>query len=341
MKRVVVRVRKDTAKLELAQLLQLLESRGLEAGAVSYPGECLVVAEGKVDTPVNWLKGLAGVEVVVETESPFPLASLDVKATPTVVSIAPGVRVGGGEIVVIAGPCAVESRDQILTTAESVKASGAHALRGGIHKPRTSPYSFQGLGSEGISLLEEVRSLTGLPVVTEVLTVEDVDQLLPYVDVFQVGSRNMQNFSLLKVLGRIDKPVLLKRGMVATVDEWLQAAEYVLAGGNSNVILCERGIRCFEKRTRNVLDLSAVPLIKSLSHLPIVVDPSHGTGCRNLVPSMSLAAIAAGADGLMVEVHPNPYKALSDGEQSLTLMEFAALMDSVRQLVSALPRRVS
>ncbi len=339
MKRVVAKMRKGATKLEVAQALRLMECRKLEARFVNHPDGCMVVAEGEVKD-LSWLEGLAGVEEVVETKSAFPLASRDVRATPTTVSLAPGVQIGGGEVAVIAGPCAVEDRDQILTTAESVKASGAKALRGGAYKPRTNPYSFQGLGSEGVSLLEEARSLTGLPIVTEVMAPEDVEWLLPHVNVFQVGSRNMQNFSLLKTLGRVDKPVLLKRGMMATIDEWLQAAEYVLAGGNSNVILCERGIRCFEKRTRNVLDLSAVPLIKSLSHLPIVVDPSHGTGCRNLVPSMSLAAIAAGADGLIIEVHPNPEKALSDGDQSLTLSEFALLMESVRQLASVLPGRV-
>ena len=337
----VMKIKKNSAKFEISQLLQLMVDKGLEANIVNYFGEYIIIAEVKSGIPTSWLSNLTEIVDIIWTKSTFPLASLDVKTTSTIVSISPNVQVGGKDIIVIAGPCAVENRDQFLTTAESVKASGAKALRGGIYKPRTSPYTFQGLGNKGIPLLVEIQSLTGLPIVTEVITPEDIDQLLPYVDVFQVGARNMQNFSLLRTLSRINKPILLKRGMAATIDEWLQAAEYILAGGNSNIILCERGIRCFQQRTRNVLDISAVPLIKSLSHLPIIVDPSHGTGCRSLVLSMSLAAIAAGADGLIIEVHPNPEKALSDGEQSLSLTEFAALMESVRQLTMVLSHRIS
>ncbi len=337
----VMKIKKNSAKFEISQLLQLMVDKGLEANIVNYFGDYIIIAEVKSGIPTSWLSNLTEIVDIIWTKSTFPLASLDVKTTSTIVSISPNVQVGGKDIIVIAGPCAVENRDQFLTTAESVKASGAIALRGGIYKPRTSPYTFQGLGNKGIPLLAEIRSLTGLPIVTEVITPEDIDQLLPYVDVFQVGARNMQNFSLLRTLSRINKPILLKRGMAATIDEWLQAAEYILAGGNSNIILCERGIRCFQQRTRNVLDISAVPLIKSLSHLPIIVDPSHGTGCRSLVLSMSLAAIAAGADGLIIEVHPNPEKALSDGEQSLSLTEFAALMESVRQLTMVLSHKIS
>jgi 3-deoxy-7-phosphoheptulonate synthase len=230
----------------------------------------------------------------------------------------------------------VESREQLLETARGVASSGASVLRGGAFKPRSNPYSFQGLGSQGIDLLLEAREDTGLPIVTEVMSPEDVEWLAPQVDILQVGTRSMQNFPLLKALGRVDTPVLLKRGMASTVDEWLQAAEYILAGGNSRVILCERGIRSFDKSTRNTLDLSIVPLVKSLTHLPVVVDPSHATGKRHLVAPMSLAALAAGADGLIVEVHSRPEEALCDGPQSLDLPAFDGLMNRISRLMEAL-----
>ena len=246
-------------------------------------------------------------------------------------------KIGAGNRIVMAGPCAVENRQQLMDAAVAVKKAGAAVLRGGAFKPRSNPYSFQGLGSEGIALLREARDLTGLPIVTEVMSAEAVEWLEPHIDIFQVGARNMQNFPLLKTLGKTDKPVLLKRGSMATVDEWLQAAEYILFGGNFKVILCERGIRTFETRTRNTLDLNIVPLVKSLSHLPVIVDPSHGTGVRSLVAPMSMAAIAAGADGLIIEVHPRPGEALCDGSQSLPCEEFAVLMERLSRLVSVLP----
>jgi 3-deoxy-7-phosphoheptulonate synthase len=242
------------------------------------------------------------------------------------------VEIGAGSLVVIAGPCSVESEEQTLAIARAVKAAGADMLRGGAFKPRTSPYSFQGLGLEGLQILERAREETGLPVVTEVIDPRDVSWVAEYADVLQIGTRNMQNFSLLKEVGRCERPVLLKRGMYSTLDEWLNCAEYVLSEGNEAVILCERGIRTFERYTRNTLDLSAVPAIKELSRLPIIVDPTHSTGRLSLIAPMSLAAVAAGADGLIIEVHNNPAEALCDGDQALTPPVFSALMEHVRPL---------
>lgn len=248
------------------------------------------------------------------------------------------VLVGGEKIVVIAGPCSVESREQLLSVARSVKASGASMLRGGAFKPRTLPYSFQGLGLNGLKLLAEARDETGLPVVTEVMAPEDVVVVEEYADVLQIGARNMQNFPLLKRVGEASRPVMLKRGISATIEEWLSSAEYVLAEGNEDVIMCERGIRTFEKLTRFTLDLTAVPLLKELSHLPVIVDPSHGTGVRALVMPMAKASVAAGADGLLVEVHPRPEEAKSDGEQSLRPNDFQSLIEELRPLALAVGR---
>jgi len=249
-----------------------------------------------------------------------------------------GVEIGGEKVVVIAGPCAVETKDLMLKVAHAVKAAGGSMLRGGAFKPRTLPYSFQGLGEEGLKLLVEARDETGLPIVTEVLSPEDVKLVERYADVLQIGARNMQNYPLLKRVGDSRTPVLLKRGFSATIEELLGSAEYILSGGNDQVILCERGIRTFETMTRFTLDLTAVPALKALSHLPVIVDPSHGTGRRILVPPMSRAAVAAGADGLLIEVHPEPEKALSDGPQSLNIDEFEALMDSLKPVAQAVHR---
>jgi len=261
------------------------------------------------------------------------------KPTDTIVNIN-GVKVGGSEIVVIAGPCAVESREQLFETARSVRKSGAHILRGGAFKPRSSPYSFQGMGEEGLKLLYEIRKETGMPVVTEVMDTRQVEMVAQYADMIQIGSRNMQNYPLLKEAGICRKPVLLKRGMMATIDEYLMAAEYVLSHGNEQVILCERGIRTFETSTRNTLDLSAVPVLKRLTHLPVIVDPSHGTGVRWMVPPMAKAAVAVGADGLIMEVHYNPESALCDGYQSLSLEEFDSLMCDLRKIAQAVGREI-
>jgi 3-deoxy-7-phosphoheptulonate synthase len=250
------------------------------------------------------------------------------------------VEVGGSDIVVIAGPCAVESQEQLFETARAVKSGGARILRGGAFKPRSSPYSFQGLGEEGLKLLSLIREETGLPVVTEVMDTRQVELISEYADMIQIGSRNMQNFPLLKEAGMCRKPVLLKRGMMATIEEFLMAAEYILSQGNEQVILCERGIRTFETSTRNTLDLSAVPMLKSLSHLPVIVDPSHGTGLRWMVPAMAKAAVAVGADGLIMEVHYNPEKAICDGSQSLSLNEFNQLMPELKKIARAVDRDI-
>ncbi len=283
------------------------------------------------------IERMAGVERTVPILRPFKLASREFHPQDTVVMVN-GVPIGGRQVVVMAGPCAVESRDQLLETARAVKEAGAHVLRGGAFKPRTSPYSFQGLGEEGLRLLAEAREETGLLVVTEVMEPQLVPLVTTYADILQVGARNMQNYALLHAVGEAQRPVLLKRGMMSTIEELLMAAEYILSHGNDRVILCERGIRTFEHYTRNTLDISAVPLLKQLSHLPVIVDPSHGTGKWELVEPVSRAAVAAGADGLIIEVHPHPDKALSDGAQSLKPARFAALMQSLRPVAAAVGR---
>ncbi|MBR1420498.1 MAG: 3-deoxy-7-phosphoheptulonate synthase [Selenomonadaceae bacterium] len=274
------------------------------------------------------LDAMDGVEQTVAISKSYKLASREFHPTPSIINVA-GIPIGGENIVVMAGPCAVESREQLLESAELVKSGGAQFLRGGAYKPRTSPYSFQGLEEQGLKFLAEAREKTGLKVVTEVTTVEAIEVVAEYADMLQIGARNMQNFGLLKEVGKCGKPILLKRGLAATIDEWLNAAEYIINEGNPNVVLCERGIRTYETYTRNTLDMSAVAAVKHLSHLPIIVDPSHGTGKWRMVKPMALAAIAAGADGLMMEVHPNPAKALSDGPQSLTPEHYRDIMDSV------------
>lgn len=278
-----------------------------------------------------------GVERAIRILEPYKLASRKLRSQPTVVECS-GVNIGGPEVVLIAGPCSVEGFDMLRATARAAADAGASMLRGGAFKPRTSPYSFQGLGREGLEMLAQVGAEVGLPVVTEVMAPEQVDLVSEYADMLQIGARNMQNYSLLQEVGRSRKPVLLKRGMMCSIDEWLQAAEYILAYGNMQVVLCERGIRTFESYTRNTLDLSAVPAVKRISHLPVIVDPSHGTGRRDLVTPMAMAAIAAGADGVMVEAHPDPDKALSDGAQSLTLRQIGDLATRMASIAAVLGR---
>jgi 3-deoxy-7-phosphoheptulonate synthase len=273
--------------------------------------------------------------------SPYKLAGRGFRPEGTVVRFANGVSVGGDEIVVMAGPCSVESREQILTSAKQVAASGARFLRGGAFKPRSSPYSFQGMGLEGLKLLREVADITGLLVISEVMEISQIEIMMPYVDLYQVGARNMQNFNLLRELGYVRKPVLMKRGISATIEEVLLSAEYILAGGNYDLILCERGIRTFETYTRNTMDISAIPVLKKLTHLPVVGDPSHGVGRRDMVPPMAMAAVAAGADGLLMEVHPNPDKALSDGAQSLFPEQFEKLMEGLSVLAPIVGRTLT
>ncbi len=283
------------------------------------------------------IERMDGVERTAPILRPFKLASRDFHPQDTLVQVN-GVTIGGGQLVVMAGPCSVESRDQLLETAQAVKEAGAHVLRGGVFKPRTSPYSFQGLREKGLRLLAEVSEETGLPVVTEVMDPQQVPLVATYADILQIGARNMQNYTLLHAVGEAQRPVLLKRGMMSTIEELLMAAEYILTHGNGRVMLCERGIRTFEKYTRNTLDISAVPLLKQISHVPVIVDPSHGTGKWELVEPMSRAAVAAGADGLIIEVHPHPKDALSDGAQSLKPARFAALMRSLRPVAEAVGR---
>ena len=278
------------------------------------------------------------IEPAIRTGGP-ELVSRKSRPEGTVVDVK-GIPIGSREIVVMAGPCAVENEEQLSETARNVRAGGASMLRGGAFKPRTSPYSFQGLGSEGLEMLERARKLTGMPVVTEVMDTRQVENVARYADMLQIGSRNMQNFPLLKEVGQSSKPVLLKRGMMATIDEYLHAAEYLLSQGNSQVVLCERGIRTFETSTRYTLDLNAIPILKQRTHLPVIVDPSHGTGVRSLVPTMSKAAVAAGADGLLIEVHYRPDKALCDGSQSLYPEEFSLLMEELRKVASAVGRSI-
>jgi 3-deoxy-7-phosphoheptulonate synthase len=279
---------------------------------------------------------LPGVRTVIEKHRPYMLASREGRPNaPTVVKVG-GVRIGGGRPVVVGGPCVIESREALLEAAKATRAAGADMLRGGAFKPRTSPYSFQGLGEEGLRYLAEAREATGLPVVTEAMEPDHVDLVARYADMIQIGSRNMANFPLLRRAGQARKPVLLKRGFSATIEEWLMSAEYILAQGNPDVVLCERGIRGFDTATRFTLDLTAVPLAKELSHLPIFVDPSHGTGRRSLVSRMALAGLAAGADGLIIEAHPDPDNALCDGPQSITLSELATIIESGRMLHTAL-----
>jgi 3-deoxy-7-phosphoheptulonate synthase len=285
------------------------------------------------------IERMSGVERTVPVLRPFKLASREFHPQDTVFPIN-GVSIGGEQVIVMGGPCAVESREQLLETARAVKAAGAHALRGGAFKPRTSPYSFQGLGEEGLRLLAEARKETGLPIITEVMAPEQVPMVTTYADILQIGARSMQNYALLHAVGESQRPVMLKRGMMSTIEELLMSAEYILSHGNHRVILCERGIRTFEPYTRNTLDISAVPLLKQLSHLPVVVDPSHGTGKWELVVPVARAAVAAGADGLIVEVHPHPEQAMSDGAQSLKPSRFAELIKTLRPIAAAIGRTV-
>jgi 3-deoxy-7-phosphoheptulonate synthase len=306
--------------------------RGTERTVIAAIGEERVAGIGSLESG-------PGVDEVLPILAPYKLASRELQPEPTVVR-AGSLTVGGQHVGVIAGPCSVENKDQICATAQAVKKAGATALRGGAFKPRTSPYSFQGLKEEGLKLLAEARDKTGLAVVTEVVAPDDVELVSEYADVLQIGARNMQNYRLLEAAGKSSRPVLLKRGPSATVDEWLLAAEYILDGGNANVMLCERGIRTFESHTRFTLPLASAPYVQQKTHLPIVIDPSHGTGHTNLVTAMARASIAAGADGIIVEVHPNPDKAMSDGYQSLNFPQFEEMMKQCRRIATAMDREL-
>lgn len=330
---------------QIRAVCERIESLGFKALPVPGAGRtavCITGNSGAVD--LGSLESMSGVVECIPVSKPYKLVSRDVKLENTIVRIATPlgeVAFGGTEIGMVAGPCAIETREQAFTIAKRIKAAGARLFRGGAYKPRTSPYSFQGLGEPGLKILADVRKEFGLGIITEAIDNESLDLVEKYADVIQIGARNMQNFSLLKTAGRSKKPVLLKRGMSATLDEFLMAAEYVMSEGNYNVILCERGVRTFSDHTRNTLDLSMVPAVQKRSHLPIVVDPSHGTGRRNKVLPLSRAAVAAGADGLLVEVHHDPDRALSDGPQSILPLEFEQLMREVRQIATVLGRTIN
>lgn len=308
-------------------------SQGMEATIIGAIGETHNI-------PMERFEGFDGVDLVQRITQPYKLASRQFHPENSVLSL-DGFSVGNGEIVVIAGPCSVESRSQIIETAQAVKEAGASALRGGVFKPRTSPYAFQGLGEEGLEYLAEAREKTGLPIVAEIMSQVQVDLMVKYVDVLQVGARNMQNFNLLRAIGETRTSVLLKRGLSATIEELLMSAEYILAGGNQRVMLCERGIRTFETATRNTTDINAIPVLKNLTHLPVILDPSHSTGHANYVAAVARAAIAAGADGLIVEVHPDPAHAVSDGKQSLKPEKFAEMVKQVGQIAQIMGRRLA
>ena len=328
----VIIMNPDASAQNIKDVIEAVESVGLEAKVMEGSQQKIVGVIGDktklASVPVD---AMDGVEQSVSISKSYKLASREFHPQSSVIDV-DGVKIGGGTPVVMAGPCAVESREQLFEAADIVKSAGAQFLRGGAYKPRTSPYSFQGLEQQGLEYLAEARERTGLKIVTEVTVVEAIEQVAKYADMLQIGARNMQNFGLLKEVGKCGKPVLLKRGLAATIDEWLNAAEYIMNEGNPDVVLCERGIRTYETYTRNTLDLSAVAAVKHLSHLPVIVDPSHGTGKWRMVRPMALAAIASGADGLMMEVHPNPAKALSDGPQSLTPEHYREVMKGIWKL---------
>ncbi len=327
----VIILRQNAKKEEVSELLQWIKAQNVDPQSIEGESQHILGLVGNTQAiDIDAIHTFPAVESVRRIAEPYKKANRKFHEHDTIVDIA-GYKIGGGNFQVIAGPCSVESEEQVLKIAQSVKASGAHLLRGGAFKPRTSPYAFQGLKADGIKYLLEAKKQTGMPIVSELMSMEHID-LFNDVDVIQVGARNMQNFVMLRELGACNKPILLKRGLANTLEEFLMSAEYIMAGGNNNVILCERGIRSFDHATRNVLDLSAVPMLKQLSHLPVIVDPSHATGKSALVESMSLASVAAGADGLIIEVHNDPKKALCDGAQSLTFDAFEKVMNKVTVL---------
>lgn len=340
----IVVLRYGATDEEVQQVCSMLEEAGYKSAVWRGVERTVIGAIGVIDEEVKTrlieqIQSLPFVENAIRILRPYKLVSREWKQETTLIPVRDKV-IGGDYLIIMAGPCSVESREQILETAKGVLRCGADVLRGGAFKPRTSPHTFQGLGYDGLKLLKEASEATGLPVVTEVMDTRDVEIVAEYADILQIGTRNMQNFCLLKEVGQLRKPVLLKRGMSATIEEWLQAAEYICVEGNPYVILCERGIRTFETYTRNTLDISAIVAAKQLSHLPVIADPSHGTGRRDMVIPMALAAIAAGTDGLILEVHPNPTKALSDGAQSLTIGEFKELMLRLEPISAAVNRKL-
>jgi 3-deoxy-7-phosphoheptulonate synthase len=336
----IVVMKKNANEGQIAKVVGKIKANGLKAHISK--GDILTVIgiigdERKV--PESQIRAMAGVEKIMPVLSPYKLVSRDFHQQNRIIN-ADGVKIGGNEVVVMAGPCSVESREQIIETAILVKKAGAKILRGGAFKPRTSPYSFQGLGEEGLKLLKKAKEETGMPIITEVMDTRNVQLVCKYADILQIGARNMQNYDLLKEVGKCKHPVLLKRGLSATINELLMSAEYIMSEGNHDVILCERGIRTFENYTRNTLDLNAVPAVKELTHLPVIVDPSHGTGKYTLVSPMSRAAVAAGADGLLIEVHTNPERSVSDADQTISTKKFAKLMEELKLVAGAIGRKI-
>jgi 3-deoxy-7-phosphoheptulonate synthase len=337
----IVVMKTGSSQDEISKVTKRIEDSGLTAHISQGVEHTVIGVLGEVFPELHdTLELLSGVEQVIPVTKPYKLASREFHPQDTIVELN-GVAIGGNEIVVMAGPCAIESEEQLLSTAQAVKAAGATVLRGGAFKPRTSPYQFRGLGESGLKMLAQVSKETQMPIITEVMAPNDVGLVAKYVDILQIGARNMQNFVLLDEVGKIKKPVLLKRGLASNIQEWLLAAEYILAQGNEQVILCERGIRTFETYTRNTMDISSIPIIERVSHLPIIADPSHATGKWYLVPPLALASIAAGADGLLIEVHPNPDLALADGPQSLTFDNFRLLMSQLLPIAKARNRKLA
>jgi 3-deoxy-7-phosphoheptulonate synthase len=338
----IVAMQENASEEQIQHVIERLISMGFEVHRSTGERQTVLGAVGaRHEFDIRDVEVLPGVKDAHRISSPYKLVARTFRPEGTIVKLPNGVTIGGGEVVIMAGPCSVESREQLFAVAETVSKNGAKFLRGGAFKPRTSPYSFQGLGEEALKLLRDAGDKFGLLVISEVMEISQIPVMLPYVDILQVGARNMQNFNLLRELGKVRKPVLLKRGIAATIEELLLSAEYLLAGGNYQVIVCERGIRTFETYTRNTLDISAIPIVKKLSHLPIVADPSHGTGRRDKVSPMGRAAIAAGADGLLIEVHNCPDKALSDGAQSLYPEQFEKLMGELRIIAPAVGRTLA
>jgi 3-deoxy-7-phosphoheptulonate synthase len=340
----IVNMAQGATEEQINHVVERIKECGCQAHMSRGEERTVIGVVGRSEQHQSELEALVaapGVEEIIRISHPFKLASRNFRPDGSIVELGKGVSIGGTEVIVGAGPCAVESAQQINEIAQGVARAGAKLLRGGAFKPRSSPYSFQGLGEKGLQLLREAADKNGLLLVSEVMDPSQIELMLPYVDVMQVGARNMQNYHLLRALGENSKPVLLKRGMSATIEELLLSAEYILSGGNYNVILCERGIRTFDTYMRNTMDIAAIPVIKQLSHLPVMADPSHGTGRRDKVPPMARAAVAAGADGLLIEVHQDPERALSDGAQSIYPEQFAQLMDEVRVIAPAVGRRIA
>ncbi len=338
----IVAMQDLATEAEIQNVVEHLMNLGFEVHRTTGVRQTILAAVGaRREFDMRELEVLQGVQQVYRISAPYKLAGKSFRPEGTIVKFANGVEIGGNAVVVMAGPCSVESREQLFAAAETVAHSGAKVLRGGAFKPRSSPYSFQGMGVEGLKILREAGDKFGLLVISEVMEISQIEVMMPYVDIFQIGARNMQNFNLLREVGKVRKPALLKRGIAATLEELLLSAEYIMAGGNYDVICCERGIRTFESYTRNTMDISAIPVIHKLSHLPMAGDPSHGIGIRNKVPPMACAAVAAGADALLIEVHNNPDKALSDGAQSLYPEQFAKLMAQLKIIAPAVGRTIA